>query len=203
LPAQAKIRGFGSDGIDFPATDAAIDSTDHQIYPSSPISASSAFPSGQTKFYNPWERTSDAFFINWEASFDGGTTWEHAGYSANPIFVSLATPLSSVTLFYTTVYLALYNDGATTPALAVSNTWDMFAGPANVETWDGFPLYYYKPGSTFALADNAVTVANLLSIRSGECIAWALLLQDAWKVNGVSSGYDTARPLSLHCLFGQ
>jgi hypothetical protein len=192
LPTQAKIRGWGSDGINFPATNAVIDSGSHEIYPSSPISASSAFPSSTTNFYNPWDRTPNPFAISWEVSFDGGSTWESAGTSETPIFVSLAAPVSGVALLYTTVFTALYVTGSTTSDEAFFATWDMFAGPADVETWNGRQLYYYQTGKSFIDIPQNQTTSQFLQLGTGRCGTWQQFFMDCLHVNGITTAVPTS-----------
>ena len=132
-------------------------------------------------------------------SRDGGTSWQVAGVSKNPLYVCLSsTGPNTATLYRTVVHLACSNAGATSQSEAAANTWDNFStgsGPKNVKTWgESTKLYYYEPGKTFDenphidCADPPGT-NPLLSAHRGQCSTWATLLQDAWSVNGVNSDY--------------
>jgi hypothetical protein len=84
---------------------------------------------------------------------------------------------------------------ATSPAAALTQTWTTFSnsstGPANVKTWDGRVMYYYDAGR-FACA---LTAANLVqnlptaSQASGQCGAFAWLLESALAMNGIHSNW--------------
>jgi hypothetical protein len=177
------FRGLGTGGINVPSTTATAVGGD--VFEITNVDASTAFPSGATAFYNPFE-------IAWEVSRDGGSSWQSAGVSKTPLYLCLSNsgPLA-VARYHTVVHLACSNVGATDAATAVAKTWELFSS-LDLKTWDGIPLYYYKPGTTFDLSENPITVGGLLQVHSGECVAWAHMLQDAWTVNGVSSAYTIA-----------
>jgi hypothetical protein len=187
------VQGTGPGGINIPSTQATIDSSGTTVtLPAT--AASTAFPN-QTNYYNP-------FTIQWQISFDGGSTWEDAGTSQNPIYVCLQGPVSGVpSPFRTVVHLACSKTGATNADQAVAKTWALFSGPANVCRWDGSPLYYYKPGTTFDISQNPVTTAGLLKVGSAECFGWAHLLQDAWTLNGVTSQWNEADPIGYQAFW--
>jgi hypothetical protein len=151
----------------------------------------------------------DLFTIDWQMSFDGGSTWQAAGTSQNPIYRCLLGPASAVpTLYRTVVHLACSNGGASTADEAVAKTWELFSasiptnrhvGPRNVMGWDATaqtwtrPLYYYQKSDANHrhFGENAQnSVADLLGPTyggSGQCGVWAQFLQSALAVNGVSS----------------
>lgn len=182
-PDKLFIRGTGEGGIDIPSTKATISGSVISI---NNAVATQAFPS-QTKYYNP-------FTITWEVSFDGGDTWQAAGTSKNVIYVCLYGEKPD-NRYRTMVHLACSKDGASTVDQAVSNSWDLIKG-RNVCKWNqatesyDVPLYYYRPGTSFDPSENPVTVGGLLRVTSGECIAWAHLLQDAWTLNGAKENQD-------------
>ena len=108
-------------------------------------------------------------------------------------------PLTSE-LARTVIHLACHVDGAITEDMAFNNTWSLFSGPADVKAWNSAtqtystPLYYYKPGTSFDITENPIEVKGLLSVHSGECVAWAKLLQAAALINGAQTDYVYARP---------
>jgi hypothetical protein len=82
--------------------------------------------------------------------------------TSNPIYVTLAPPLqytdasylspvqyppSATTVYHTTLNLALTSSESTDQTSAFWNTWNQFTtggGPANIQTWQGRKLYYYR-----------------------------------------------------------
>jgi hypothetical protein len=102
------------------------------------------------------------------------------------VYVTLATP-AQPKLFLTTLHLAVSNDGAGTPRAAADNSWSLFAGPANITSWDGRKLYYYRAGVGFAGCalneEQLLTAAN----GSGQCGSFAHLLMAVFATNGVAS----------------
>jgi hypothetical protein len=119
-----------------------------------------------------------------------------AGESANPVYVCLASgPPANVTLFQTTVHLACSKDGASDADQAFNNTWDLMSGLI-VCRWSaisqGFyqPLYYYRSGTTFGENSPFRFPSQLLSNApnyTGQCQAWARLMQDAVAINGANA----------------
>ncbi len=135
-----------------------------------------------------------AMVLNWQVSTDGGTTWKKIGQTGNPLYITLADPIASANLYQTVMYLATANGNATTAAGAVANTWAMFAGPANVKTWDGRALYYYGPGQGFnACATNSGALLASPT-GSGQCGSFAYLLMDAIGANGIGSSFIGISP---------
>ena len=108
------------------------------------VTDSKALPSSLTDFYNPLS-------ITWSvAQGDGAVT---VATSANPVYVTLTTPGAvpgAGAQMLTYIKLAVGNGGAQTAAAAFQNTWNQFAGPANVKAWDGRALSYYPAGTGFS-----------------------------------------------------
>jgi len=82
-------------------------------------------------------------------------------------------------LLHTVLDFVCANPGATNEDQAVSNTWSFFPG-LNVKTWDGVPLTYYGVDDP-----RSANTASLLKKRDGDCNAWADLLVDAFRANGI------------------
>jgi hypothetical protein len=192
------VKGTGPGGINIPSTQTTVDSGGSGKKITLPATAATtAFPN-QTNFYNP-------FTIQWEISFDGGTTWQNAGESQNPIYVCISdTGPNNVSdkLFRTEVHLACSVTGATTSSQAMQNTWSIFsnstptspnAGPNGVKTWDGRTLYYYQPGTDFS-QNPGNSLSAFFIAGTGRCGMWSLLLYDSWVINGVSCNKIGAFP---------
>jgi len=96
--------------------------------------------------------------------------------------------------FRTVLYLATEN-GGTTEATCVTNTWQSFSKgtePQDVCAWNvtsgtyNRPLHYYKTST--ATAD---TAAALLANGDGQCRAWAELFKECLLVNKVTNVKET------------
>jgi hypothetical protein len=141
--------------------------------------------------------------IDWQVSLDNGNTWYDAGTSANKVYVTLNDP-TCPTLFHTVVWLACSKTGATDANTAVANTWSLFggSGPANITTWNGKLLYYYKANCGWA--NSATDTTSLLASANtanawaghGQCGSFANLLIDSLAANGINSDFTTASPKS-------
>jgi len=134
--------------------------------------------------------------INWKYT-GGGTTFYDAGASENPVYITLTNP-ATANMYRTVVHLACSNPGATTSNSAVANTWALFAGPANVTTWDGVPLTYYGTPD----GGNCTDTAMLLHTHDGQCHAFASLLQDSIAANGIHVPITRVNPPSSADAFG-
>jgi hypothetical protein len=101
----------------------------------------------------------------------------------------------------TYVALAVGNGGAMTDTAAVVNTWAQFStgsGPANVRTWDGRIMSYYTAPFGACATNSANLVENLGPSgpsTSGQCGAFAFLLESALAVNGINSEWTTVGTL--------
>ncbi|MDR1480875.1 MAG: hypothetical protein LBJ00_18275 [Planctomycetaceae bacterium] len=199
-----QIKGIGTDGINIPATSATVDTTAKTIsLPTTGVDATTNF-GDETKFFNP-------FSMDWQMSFDGGTTWESAGTSNNPIYVSLGvdtTVLPLTGLYRTVVHLACSTDGATSGNQAADNAWNTFKG-RTIKGWKESDkeftrnLYYYKPGTTF-IANASGETSDLLqsTTDSGQCDTWAELLIDVFAVNGIQCQRCTVKAKETLQLLG-
>jgi hypothetical protein len=105
----------------------------------------------------------------------------------------------------TYVSLAVGNGGATTATAAVSATWSKFAtgsvpAPANVKTWDSRGMFYYSPAVGFqacALKASLLVESNgseSNNTASGQCGAFAFLLESALAANGLHSTCTDVEP---------
>lgn len=142
-----------------------------------------------TKFYNPMT-------VNWQHMADGQSCPKCTmdGSTANQVYVTLATPTATTArganeVFLSTLNFAASKDGATTPKDAFANSWSLISGPANIKTWDGRLLYYYKDGVGFSGC--ALDETDLLTTTngSGQCGSFAYLLIGIAAANGIAADF--------------
>jgi hypothetical protein len=165
-----------------------------------------ALPASQTQFYNPLN-------TGWSVGQAGGPCATEgcaaAGTSSNPVYVTLAQSVLPAALpgvglnpvMLTYVALAVGSGGAANQPAALANTWTQFStgsGPANVLTWDGRAMFYYSVGFN-ACALNAVAIVQtsgsaLFNNASGQCGAFAWLLESALAMNGIHSNWTQVQP---------
>jgi hypothetical protein len=179
---EGSVKGLGllvASGVTIPAGATSVKVN---------LTGDTPFPVSQTQHYQP-------LGVTWSFSPSGQTcssspsSCEPAGSTSSEVYVTLAAPsgLSENVMPLTAVKLAIGSGGATTRTDALKNTWQQFAGPANVEGWDGRPLFYYKQGVGFqGCATDSVGLLTEVT-GSGQCASWARLLQDALAVNGIPS----------------
>ena len=167
---------------------------------SAPVQDATAFPSSQTQFINPLN-------INWSVAQAGsscaiGTSYTcvSASTSSNPIYVTLANSVLPATyngitnpVMLTYVQLAVGNGGATSQNGAFLDTWLQFTG-ATVTTWDGRSMQYYTGGNS-SCAQTSQNLVQNLPTPSGQCAAFAILLQSALAINGIHSNFVQVLPL--------
>jgi hypothetical protein len=136
----------------------------------------SAFPKGKISAYDPLTMT-------WQVSLDGGVTWQAAGMSTNPVYVTLAKPINDANTpvnYVTVARLSCINgNGATTNDTAVPKIFGAFTG-LNVMRADGTPLTYYKNYNT-----KNITTAALLKNGQGQCGSFTRLFLDMLKIQGI------------------
>jgi hypothetical protein len=193
MPVNGTIlaRATTSNGLTISQTPVTVQSGDLMLPPvyfsgePNPKAAQATAPFGQEDQYFA------DFTIQWQLSFNGGTTWINAGQSDNPLYVSASAnpqpdPLSK------DFYLTVVNSEVTSTqgltsgdtSAIVAGTWDLFTG-RNFTNYAGQPLYYYK-----SLATQNVTVASLLQYHDGQCGAWDKLFLDMLMINGVRPAGD-------------
>jgi hypothetical protein len=171
------------------------------------LTGDTAFPSSTTKRYS-------SLGVKWSFSVTGQpcsanpSQCSAAGATSSEVYVTYAapSPFSETTMTMmplTAVKLAIGDGGATSQTEVFNNTWQQFAGPANVKGWDGRSLYYYDEGMGFDL-DSVDAYQLLVQVNnqgqqltreSGQCGAWAHLLRDALAVNGIPSSFVTITPV--------
>ncbi|MFW6119198.1 MAG: hypothetical protein ACOC7S_02585 [Planctomycetota bacterium] len=181
-----KIKGDRADNLDIPATDATARDDKATI---TNATCEAAFPNYVTRY--------DTLDIVWSLSTDGGQSWQQVGISKNETFITLADPECS-TLYRTVAYLATANGGEDVDEEeeAFDSTWGMFSsegGPADVGGWNEAsrnydrPLHYYETES----GHGNTSAAGLLQDADGQCGAWADLLLNSCRANGISHARGT------------
>lgn len=183
---NAVIRGTGrSSGITVQATGVTVSGPEVTVT----LTSTSTLPS-TTQHYDPE-------IFDWEFSADG-TTFASAGQSSHEMFVTLADPIAinvntttpNAKLYLSVLHLAIGTGGAGSIGGAAQKTWSSFArpsgGPADIQTWQGSPLYYYKDGFEFDICAEDVK-ALLTGSGSGQCGSFANLLMASFAANGIPS----------------
>jgi hypothetical protein len=189
---EGSVAGLGllvATGVNIPAGATSL--------PSVNLTGDTAFPSSTTQHYQPLGVTW-SFSMNGQPCSSNPSQCSAAGATSSEVYVTLSSPsgLSESVMPLTAVKLAIGSGGATTQTAAFQNTWEQFAGPANVDGWDGRPLYYYEQGVGFNGC--AINTVDLLTrpTGSGQCGSWAHLLMDALAVNGIQSSFVTVTPMA-------
>ena len=134
------------------------------------------------------------FSVEWEVSFDDGTTWETLDnqWSINELYVTWKRPIPELrknyewnhTLFHLSCTANANSIG--TEASIVSRVWNLFKfeplskNKQLFRRGDGEPLVYYK--TLDARANNSYL---LLQDGHGQCYAFSLLLIDLCRIQGI------------------
>ncbi|HWY21205.1 MAG TPA: hypothetical protein VNX26_08295 [Candidatus Acidoferrum sp.] len=128
-------------------------------------------------------------------------------------------PPSATVVYHTTLNLALTSSESTDQPSAFWNTWNQFttgAGPANIQTWQGRKLYYYRndpngvPGVTIIGFEACALDESTLLLNegftggsvsgaghnSGQCGSFAELLMASLAVNGIKSSFARILPIN-------
>ncbi len=170
------------------------------------LTGDTAFPPSQTQHYQPLGVTW-SFSPGGQPCSSGPSLCESAGSTSSEVYVTLATPLpfsepTMTVMPLTAVELAIGDGGATNQTQAFNNTWQNFAGPANVTGWDTRSLpYYYQGVMALANATDAYELlvmedgyGNQVQTETGQCGSFAHLLIDALAVNGIPSSFIQIQP---------
>jgi len=174
-PVNLYIRGFGPEGIDFPAQIATAVG-DVFTYPTTP--ADQPFEDNKVRYF-------EDFTINWEFSLDA-TTFYPAGTSISAVYLTLQPPKAeggfSGYKYYLTVFdiACKASNGATTDDAMIDLIWAEFTDHSVLRA-DGVPMGYYKE-----LFSPNVTLGSLIKYADGECYTWAQLFLATLKINGFS-----------------
>ncbi len=170
-----EVQETAADGLDVKPTAATL-AANKQTVALPATALASAFPKDKISAYSPLTMT-------WQVSLDGGKTWQAAGMSTNPVYVTLAKPINDADTrvnFVTVAQLSCtYGNGATTNDAAVPKIFGAFTG-LNVKRADGTPLAYYGDYLT-----QNTTTAELLKTAVGQCGAFTSLFLDMLKIQGI------------------
>jgi len=191
VPATVNVRGFGSDAINFASATCTVNpsaTTVHTFnYPAT--AGSHVFAAAIVRFFKPYT-------INWEISFDGGTTWKPIGASNNTLYVTRSTPQTEGTTFkwYHSVFdISCRNaQGYSLDTAIISHVWSEFTDQIVLNCNDD-SLFYYKVMNT-----SNTTLGALLQYRDAQCYTFAQLFLATIKIQGVvrTSNYVYITPIS-------
>ncbi|MBL0327945.1 MAG: hypothetical protein IPP64_00660 [Bacteroidetes bacterium] len=191
VPTTINVRGFGSDLINFASVTCTVNPSATSVhtfnYPATV--GSHVFTAAIVRFFKPYT-------INWEVSFDGGTTWKPVGTSSNTLYVTRSMPQSEGTNYkwYHTVFdLSCRNaQYMSLDTAIISHVWSEFTDQI-VLNYNNDSLFYYK-----IMNSPNVTLGSLLQYRDAECYTFAQLFLAAIKIQGVirTSNYVYITPIN-------
>lgn len=191
VPTTVNIRGFGSDSINFASATCTVNpsaTTVHTFnYPAT--AGSHVFTASIVRFFKPYT-------INWEISFDGGTTWKPIGTSNNTLYVTRSTPQSEGTTFkwYHSVFdISCRNaQGYSLDTAIISHVWSEFTDQVVLNCNDD-SLFYYK-----VMNISNTSLGALLQYRDAQCYTFAQLFLATIKIQGVvrTSNYVYITPIN-------
>ena len=178
VPDSVWVRGNASDAIAFAAKHVAVANSSGSIhtfnYPST--TGSHVFTPATVRFFKP-------FAIDWEISFDNGSTWKAIGTTENTLYVTRSAPQNETSEFkwFHTVYDLSCRNAQTksTDTDIISSVWSEFTDHV-VLNWNNDSLFYYK-----IMNSPNVTLATLLKYRDAECYTFAQLFLASIKIQGV------------------
>ncbi|MBS1914035.1 MAG: hypothetical protein JST22_18755 [Bacteroidetes bacterium] len=175
------MRGHGPDGMAFPPLPAVVresGGTTVVIYPPHPSTI--PFDPGTVCCYDP-------FTISWEFSADDGTTWTRAGESSATIYVTRGRPAPENPEMGFGYIESLFDiscrsaHGYSSEADIVQHVWSEFTDLV-VRTKKGDTLSFYPHKQN----NQQETTAGLILCKSGVCFAWAHLLIDLLRIQGIT-----------------
>ncbi|HVZ42023.1 MAG TPA: hypothetical protein VHI13_22280 [Candidatus Kapabacteria bacterium] len=180
LSATTIVRGVGPDGIDFPPTPVAPSVAGTHatlVYP--PHSASRPFQPGAICSYEP-------FTISWETSVDGGAHWKAQAESRCTLYITRSSPVreapeTGYAFFESLFAMSCRNaSGAASDSAIIKGIWTQFAD-RSVRLLSGDTLAFYRHKN----AAPETTTGGLIFTKTGICFAWAHLLIDLLRVQGI------------------
>lgn len=183
---NVKIKGDGTENLDFPDTRATITGNELKI---SDVPCSSAFKT-EIDFFDPLK-------IKWQVSPDNGKTWLCSGASKNRVYITAGdNPTAANPLLETPLYIGCkYAEGETTNTQsAIDSTIDKIWGhfqslSLGVYRADGDQMKYWNPPPP---VDPWQSLTGMLTKRTsndgnGSCIAWAQLFHWCLKSQNITT----------------
>jgi hypothetical protein len=178
--AKYKIKADGDGNLDFPEKEAKLEKDKLTV---SDMVCKNPFTT-TIDFLNPLE-------INWEISFDDGSTWSKCGKSKNRVYVTLEDPRTHKQLLFETLLdIGCRNaKGKDAPNPAVDAVWSDFTD-RNVtrkpidgfNKTDGVQMGYWLEATQSC---NTYTLMIGRPSGNGTCSAWADLLGETIKALGI------------------
>jgi hypothetical protein len=176
IPDYVWIKGTGPDSIEFPATKVMVGTTSAHLINYPATKGSKTFDNGTVRFFKP-------FLINWQISFDEGTTWKEAGSSDNTLYVTKNNPQTASGNFkwYHSVFdISCRNaQKKSSETDIISSVWSEFTDHI-VLNYNGDSLFYYK-----TMNSPNVTLGSLLKYHDAECYTFAQLFLSLIKIQGI------------------
>jgi len=193
--ASIKVKGDGPGNVDIPPTVATVNGSTITL---PATEASSAFPD-EVDFVEPMT-------ISWSVSFDGGSTWFDAGDSTNTLYVTWAAP-EQATPIQTFVHVGCEAADGQSGTVGTDDddilaaVWGAFAGLTIQRASDDKVLTYYgyddangngsyDSGETTHNDGNScqwTSAEELVGNRFGQCTAWAKLMGEVMKAQGLGT----------------
>lgn len=178
VPDSVYIRANASDAINFAAVKVQVapgGGPTHTInYPAT--TGSHVFTPSIVRFFKP-------FAINWEISFDNGTTYKPIGTTNNTLYVTKSAPMAETTQFkwwHTVFDLSCRNaQNETLDTAIISHIWAEFLDHVVLNYKDD-SLFYYK-----IMNSPNVNLASLLQYKDAECYTFAQLFLASIKIQGI------------------
>ncbi len=126
----------------------------------------------------------DPLKIDWYFMPQGETEWSEAGRSQNQLYLTYDDPDPSITLYHTLLDIGCRNaHGQTTSSACITTIWSEFTDLV-VRRIDGTQMTYWGP---YAQDHGVFTTAGLLEHADGRCGAWANMLVDTFRTQGIQS----------------
>jgi len=183
--SKIRVRATGPNGIAFPATGPAA-------FAAGVVRVDATVCTGQLpatiKYYDKTGNEAAPFQLDWQVSFDSGSTWQSVGDTKHTVYVTAAASggvWRQETLFY---HGCKYADGVDNTLTMISSIWQPFSSTVrNVKRVDGTQLTYYN-----SYIVNSRSTPSLLAQGDGQCGAWARLFLDILLVQGFRQSNNLA-----------
>ena len=177
-PDSVTVRAIGPDSVMYPAVKLPVifkSGTLFNIYYPTSFCLT-AFDSGVVDYFKPYT-------IQWEVSFDGGTSYREIGKTENTVYVVRDNPMAETTrfkLFHTVYDISCRNAvGMNTEKGIIDSVWTEFTDNI-VLNHNGDSLHYYKPMST-----GNTSLPLLMKYRNAQCYTFAQLWLACLKIQGI------------------
>ena len=176
-PDEIEVRGFGDDGIDFPAAVASLGDDGYYHYSAE----------ATQEFLNTVHHYDD-FTIRWQVKLPGGE-WRDAGTSKNDIYLVLDEPAGNGPLSHTFVHVGShYAAGSMDEVGLINGVWSHFQGldvKRQDETTHIGSTEIPDVGNPFEYWEDYDNVGPVLLYGSGRCGDFASFFLDVLAAQGI------------------